>query len=109
VRISFNDFDGRIYDCWLRCKCIPAIWNCTLQIYGVQFHPEVDLTDNGKTMMHNFLFDIAGCKGSYSLASRKESCIKYIRETVGKHKVLVLVFAISLFRYCVVITRAGGS
>lgn len=72
-------------------KKVAAVWNRTLQIYGVQFHPEVDLTDNGKTMMHNFLFDIAGCKGSYSLASRKESCIKYIRETVGKHKVLMLL------------------
>jgi len=40
-------------------------------------------------MMRNFLFDIAGCKGSYSLSSRKESCIKHIQETVGKHKVLV--------------------
>jgi len=84
----------------LLCKrFFPALWNRTLQIFGVQFHPEVDLTDSGKTMMHNFLFDIAGCKGSYSLASRKESCIKYIRETVGKQKVLVLVFCSCYLRY----------
>lgn len=72
-------------------KTVAAFWNQKLQMYGVQFHPEVDLTDNGRAMMRNFLFDIAGCKGSYSLSSRKESCIKYIQETVGKHKVLMMV------------------
>ena len=66
-----------------------AIWNEELKMYGVQFHPEVDLTENGMKMIHNFLFGVAGCKGKYSLASRKESCIQHIRDTVGKHKVLV--------------------
>jgi len=65
-----------------------------MQIYGVQFHPEVDLTDNGKTMMSNFLFDVADCKGCYSLSSRKESCIKYIQDTVGRHRVLVRLFTV---------------
>lgn len=68
-----------------------ALWNSSLQIYGVQFHPEVDLTENGREMMRNFLYEIAGCRGTYSLMSRIESCIKYIRDTVGKHKVLMLL------------------
>ena len=66
-----------------------AIWNTELKMYGVQFHPEVDLTEQGMKMMQNFLYNVAGCKPNYSLTSRKESCIQYIRDTVGKHKVLV--------------------
>ena len=59
------------------------------KLYGLQFHPEVDLTDNGKTMMKNFLYDICKLKANYTMKSREQSCIDYIRETVGNHKVLV--------------------
>jgi GMP synthase (glutamine-hydrolysing) len=40
-----------------------AIANVERKIYGLQFHPEVDLTVNGSDMMRNFLFSIAGCAG----------------------------------------------
>lgn len=70
---------------------VAAIANQKLGIYGVQFHPEVDLTENGTAMLKNFLYDVAKCKGTYSLQCRKELCVKYIRETVGNHKVLMLV------------------
>ena len=66
-----------------------AIANENQNIYGVQFHPEVDLTENGRRIFSNFLFDIAKCKGSYTIKSREASCISYIQETVGDHKVLV--------------------
>ena len=59
------------------------------RLYGVQFHPEVDLTEHGKTMLKNFLFEVAGCKGLYTIQNREASCIQYIREVVGNHKVLV--------------------
>jgi len=59
------------------------------RIYGVQFHPEVDLTANGMTMLRNFLYDVAGLKGTFELMSREQGCIDYIQRTVGDHKVLV--------------------
>ncbi|XP_053611198.1 GMP synthase [glutamine-hydrolyzing] isoform X1 [Plodia interpunctella] len=70
---------------------IAAIYNEQMRLYGVQFHPEVDLTPKGKQMLSNFLFDIAGLSRSFTLRSRREACIQYIRDTVGDNKVLVLV------------------
>lgn len=66
-----------------------------MNLYGVQFHPEVDLTTNGKVMLHNFLFDVAGLTGNFTLRGREAECIQYIRETVGNNKVLV-----SLLDFC---------
>ena len=38
--------------------------------YGLQFHPEVDLTINGKHIFKNFLFNICRCKGNFTLPNR---------------------------------------
>uniref|UniRef100_F6U2U3 GMP synthase (glutamine-hydrolyzing) n=1 Tax=Ciona intestinalis TaxID=7719 RepID=F6U2U3_CIOIN len=70
---------------------VTAIANKAKNIYGVQFHPEVDLTVCGKQVMKNFLYDISGLKGSYTVTSREEACIQQIKTTIGKSKVLVLV------------------
>jgi len=61
------------------------------KLYGVQFHPEVDLTENGVTMIKNFLFGVAGCCGTYTVDSRMETCVRQIRKTVGNMKVLALL------------------
>ena len=61
------------------------------RLYGVQFHPEVDLTDNGREMMKNFLFNCSGCVGDFTMMSREIACIKEIRESVGDEHVLSLV------------------
>ncbi|KAH6934598.1 hypothetical protein HPB50_025506 [Hyalomma asiaticum] len=70
---------------------IAAIANEKMKLYGVQFHPEVDLTPKGKAMFSNFLYDIAGLSGNFTLQSRELECIEYIRRTVGQSKVLMLV------------------
>lgn len=72
-------------------QVIAGIWNEKNKIFGVQFHPEVDLTPNGMKMMSNFLFGVCGAEPSFTIDCRKEQCIKYIRETVGNSKVLALV------------------
>ncbi|XP_074655456.1 GMP synthase [glutamine-hydrolyzing]-like [Tubulanus polymorphus] len=70
---------------------IAGIANEKSRLFGVQFHPEVDLTENGCDMIKNFLFNVVGCHGNYTIQSREASCIQYIRETVGDHKVLLLL------------------
>jgi GMP synthase-like glutamine amidotransferase len=71
---------------------IAAIANEQRKIYGVQFHPEVDLTTNGKQILKNFLYEIAQLPGDFTMKSREQECIDQIRATVGEtDKVLVLL------------------
>lgn len=70
---------------------IAAIYNEDLKIYGVQFHPEVDLTENGKRMLENFLRRICDFKDVYALEDRINTSIEQIKDKVGNGKVLVLV------------------
>ncbi|GMR37225.1 hypothetical protein PMAYCL1PPCAC_07420, partial [Pristionchus mayeri] len=71
---------------------VAGISNDDLKLYGVQFHPEVDLSVNGATIFDNFLYNVCGCRGDYSMESREEACIAEIRSIVGPgQKVLVMV------------------
>ncbi|EMP28965.1 GMP synthase [glutamine-hydrolyzing] [Chelonia mydas] len=68
-----------------------GIANESKKLYGVQFHPEVGLTENGKVILQNFLYDIAGCSGNFTVENRQLACIQDIKEKVGSSKVLVLL------------------
>ncbi|XP_069474530.1 GMP synthase [glutamine-hydrolyzing] [Ambystoma mexicanum] len=70
---------------------VAGIANEAKKLYGVQFHPEVGLTENGKVMLKNFLFDVAGCTGTFTVQNRELSCIREIKVQVGASKVLVLL------------------
>ena len=71
---------------------IASIEHHEKRLYGVQYHPEVDLTVHGVQIFQNFLFGIAGLSASFTLKDRKETAVEYIRERVGPDsKVLVLV------------------
>jgi len=72
-------------------ELIAGIENKEKQYYGVQFHPEVDITVHGMDMLRNFLFTIAGFAGDFSVADREEQAISYIRTTIGDGYALVLV------------------
>ncbi|XP_078463774.1 GMP synthase [glutamine-hydrolyzing] isoform X1 [Lampetra fluviatilis] len=70
---------------------VAGIANEGKKLYGVQFHPEVDLTPKGKKMLRSFLYEVAGCSGLYTVQSRQAECIHTIQQRVGTSKVLVLL------------------
>jgi GMP synthase (glutamine-hydrolysing) len=59
------------------------------KIYGVQFHPEVVHTENGGRILKNFLFNICGCKRTWTMKSFIEHKIKEIRKKVGDKDVIL--------------------
>ena len=70
---------------------IAAIGNDDKKLYGVQFHPEVDLTENGMKILENYIRKIAMYKDVYALDDRIQTSIKMIQDKVGDNKVIVLV------------------
>ena len=70
---------------------VVAIEDRTRQCYGVQFHPEVELTVHGNDIFSNFLFSITGVEKNYTIENREQIAIKEIQEKVGDNHVLVLV------------------
>ncbi len=58
------------------------------KLYGFQFHPEVLHTPEGKTMLHNFVYNVCGCKGDWKMGSFVETSVKALREKIGDGKVL---------------------
>jgi GMP synthase (glutamine-hydrolysing) len=56
--------------------------------YGVQFHPEVTHTPHGSDVLRNFLFDIAGCTGTWKMAEFVGEEVERIRARVGTDRVI---------------------
>lgn len=59
------------------------------RLYGLQFHPEVVHTPEGKKMLGNFLFEICRCKKSWTMKSFVKESIKEIRSEVGEKTVIL--------------------
>lgn len=70
---------------------IAGIGNKEKRLYGLQFHPEVDLTEEGMKILENFIREVAKYQDFYKLDDRIETSIKMIKEKVGNNKVVVLV------------------
>ncbi|HDS01380.1 MAG TPA: glutamine-hydrolyzing GMP synthase, partial [candidate division Zixibacteria bacterium] len=68
-----------------------AIANRDKKIYGLQFHPEVYHTQNGKQILSNFLFKICKAAGDWTMESFIEDSVKRIREMAGRSRVLCAV------------------
>ena len=67
---------------------LTIIENSKENIYGVQFHPEVTHTENGKSIFKNFLFLICKIKKKWNVSSQKTRLIQDIKQKVGSHKVI---------------------
>ena len=64
------------------------IENSKNKIFGVQFHPEVTHTENGKQIFKNFLFSICKIKKSWNVKSQKKRLIEEIKKRVKKDSVI---------------------
>jgi len=67
---------------------IAVMANEEKHLYGLQFHPEVVHTPEGKRMLANFLFRICGLNPDWNMGSFIEQIIPKIREQVGKRNVV---------------------
>jgi len=59
------------------------------QTYGIQFHPEVTHSSEGKTLLKNFVIDICGCSKQWTPGSFVESTVTALKEKLGDDKVVL--------------------
>jgi GMP synthase (glutamine-hydrolysing) len=53
-------------------------------MYGLQFHPEVTHTLDGRLILRNFLYDICGCEGTWQVGRFIEEAVEGMRGRVGR-------------------------
>lgn len=67
---------------------VAAMANSEKNLYGVQFHPEVMHTTFGNAVLKNFLYEICGAKGEWTMANFAETTIAKLKAKIGDKKVL---------------------
>lgn len=67
---------------------VAAMSDSERKLYGLQFHPEVKHTPYGQEILKNFVFDVCGCKGDWSMEDFINEEIEKIRAQVGDKKVV---------------------
>lgn len=68
-----------------------AIADESRRYYAVQFHPEVVHTPDGAKLISNFVHNIAGCRGDWTMQAFRKTAIENVRRQVGDKKVLCAV------------------
>ncbi len=66
-----------------------AIQKVEKNLYGVQFHPEVNHTPRGELLINSFVRKICGCSGLWTPGQIVEDAIARIREQVGEEEVIL--------------------
>ena len=91
-----------------KCPCA-AMCDESRLLYGVQFHPEVTHTEFGTQLLRNFLFDVCGCTGDWTMEDFVERSIeKYRRELAGKKVFLALSGGVDSSVAAVLLHKAIG-
>lgn len=80
--------EGFILDASTEHAPVAGMRNPDKNMFAVQFHPEVRHSVYGNEMIRNFLYNICGCEGNWSMETFIEDTVRDIREQVGSEKVL---------------------
>jgi GMP synthase (glutamine-hydrolysing) len=67
---------------------VAAVRHRARPVYGLQFHPEVSHTAEGTKVLHNFLFDVCGCRGNWRVATIIEDTVAGLRQAIGTDRVI---------------------
>ncbi len=65
-----------------------AVKHHSREIYGLQFHPEVTHTEQGGTLLGNFVRTICGCQGNWRMSAFIQRDVQMLRERVGNRRVI---------------------
>ena len=66
---------------------VAGMENREKNLYAVQFHPEVEHTEEGQKLFKNFIYDVCKCEGTWKMDSFVETSIKELREKIGNGRV----------------------
>ncbi|MBS1791311.1 MAG: glutamine-hydrolyzing GMP synthase [Acidobacteria bacterium] len=90
-------------------NALGAVENNSSRIYGLQFHPEVAHTPNGKQILENFVRNICGCHADWTPASFVQSEVERIREQIDdRHAVCGLSGGVDSSVAAALVSRAIG-
>ncbi|WP_067925413.1 glutamine-hydrolyzing GMP synthase [Alicyclobacillus shizuokensis] len=67
---------------------IAAMSDASRRLYAVQHHPEVRHSEYGQELIANFLFQVCGCRGDWTMDSLIDEAVSRIRQQVGRERVL---------------------
>ncbi len=68
---------------------VAAMANPDKKLYGVQFHPEVNHTENGKDMLKSFLYNVCNCRGEWKMDNFIETTVQQLKEQIGDNGVVL--------------------